>query len=94
LLYHDHQQTIAGDCGGIDCGEYLWDHRNQSLRKFLVDTIIGGPDAMSNENVSGIFIDDFWSNFPYKLPWATSAKKDCSGEYRIGAAVSTVQVQW
>lgn len=39
---------------------YLWDHRNESLRTFLIDTVIGGPDAMGNENVDGLFLDDFW----------------------------------
>ena len=57
---------------------YLWDHRNESLRAFLVDTIIGGPDAMGNKNINGLFLDDFWSNFPYRLPWATNAARDCS----------------
>ena len=27
-FYHDTQQTVPGDCGGVVCGEYLWDHRN------------------------------------------------------------------
>jgi hypothetical protein len=35
---------------------YLWDHRNESLRAFLVDTIIGGPDAMGNKNIDGLFL--------------------------------------
>jgi hypothetical protein len=27
-LYHDFEQTPTGDCGyGIECGEYLFDHR-------------------------------------------------------------------
>ena len=136
--YHDSEQTPHGDCGGVVCGEYLWDHRNQSLRAFLVDTIIAGtcplcplcrrahtymcmcmrrgasvlrppaaaggggvtltchvtvldavqtptprgthagPDAMGNPAIDGLFLDDFWTNFPYKLPWATDPKRDCS----------------
>lgn len=55
--FHDHEQTIPGDCGGVDCGEYLYDHRNESLRAFLVDTIIGGPDAMGNPNIDGLFLE-------------------------------------
>ena len=31
------------DCGpGLPCGEYLWDHRNQSLRTWLLDEFVGG----------------------------------------------------
>ena len=78
VYYHDHEQTKAGDCGGVECGEYLWDHRNESLRAFLIDTVVGGPDAMGNKNIDGLFLDDFWSNFPYHLPWAPSAAQDCS----------------
>ena len=30
------------DCGaGLPCGEYLWDHRNDSLRNFLIHEFIG-----------------------------------------------------
>ena len=41
-------------------GRYLWDHRNESLRAFLIDTVIGGPDAMGNKDIDGLFLDDFW----------------------------------
>jgi hypothetical protein len=77
-LFHDSEQTAAGDCGGVICGEYLWDHRNQSVRAFLVDTVVGGPDALGNPAIDGLFLDDFWSNFPYHLPWSGSASRDCS----------------
>ena len=31
-LYHDFEQTTAGDCGvGVECGEYVWNHRNGSM---------------------------------------------------------------
>ena len=33
---------------------------------------------MGNKNIDGLFLDDFWSNFPYHLPWATNAARDCS----------------
>jgi hypothetical protein len=36
------------------------------------------PDALGNIHVDGLFIDDFWSTFPYRLPWAGSAATDCS----------------
>ena len=35
-LYHDFEQTPHGDCGkGIECGEYVFNHRNASLRPVL-----------------------------------------------------------
>ena len=88
-LYHDLGQTPAtyapGACGdGVPCGEYLYDHRNGSmLREWLVETVIGGPDAMGNENVSGLFLDDFWSNYPFLLPWSNG---DCSTGAHGGAS--------
>ena len=80
-LYHDwksnakYGQAAGADCGGIPCAEYLFDHRNDSARAFIVDTFIGGPDAMGSPHIDGIFLDDFWSNFPYTLPWS---KGDCA----------------
>ena len=43
-LFHSQDQTpraaeCAGgkcECGGAPCGEYLWDHRNASLREWLI----------------------------------------------------------
>ena len=74
-LYHDQDQTPehphgdgscadACDCGeGLPCGEYLWDHRNASLRAWLVDQYVMSPSSgVGNENVDGIFLDDGWSN--------------------------------
>ena len=70
--YHDHEQTPAGpgdsweadgvckkpcDCGrGVECGEYLWDHRNASLRKWLVEEYLAGPKGIGNPAISGVFI--------------------------------------
>ena len=51
------------DCGpGIPCGEYLWDHRNESARQFLVDTLTG-PAFLGADGgglIAGMFLDDFW----------------------------------
>ena len=48
------------DCGrGVPCGEYLWDHRNESMRAWLVSTLTGGS-GMGSGVISGFFIDDFW----------------------------------
>jgi hypothetical protein len=73
--YHDQLQTPSAhpggdgycgdycDCGnGIPCGEYLWDHRNLSVRTFLVDVLLG-PSFLAADGgglISGAFIDDFW----------------------------------
>lgn len=50
------------DCGpGLPCGEYLWDHRNQSLREWLIADFLLGPDGLGNVNVDGYYVDDSWS---------------------------------
>ena len=50
------------DCGSvIPCGEYVFDHRNASLRKWLLEEYIGGPEGIGAEAISGIFIDDRWT---------------------------------
>ena len=73
-LYHDQVQTpqypkgslLDGsctkpcDCGGIPCGEYVFDHRNQSFRKWFVESYFLGPTALGNNNIDGFFIDDQW----------------------------------
>ena len=34
-LYHDEEQTPRGDCGaGVECGEYVFNHMNESLPDF------------------------------------------------------------
>lgn len=71
-FYHDQEQTpsetpggdgyCAGkcDCGAVPCGEYLFDHRNASLRQWLVATHIMGPQGLGHALIDGLFIDDFW----------------------------------
>eukprot|EP00759_Apiculatamorpha_spiralis_P009672 PhF_6_TR16920/c0_g1_i2/m.25418 len=73
-FYHDQEGVPSGNCG-VPCGEYLFDHRNQSLREYLVNTYVMGPNGMGNPNVDGIFIDDFWSNRSWLLPWSNG---DCA----------------
>jgi hypothetical protein len=81
-LYHDQDQTPEHpsgdgsctevcDCGGVvPCGEYLWDHRNASLRTFLIEEFILGPTGLGNENVSGFYLDDGWVNVSAAIqPW-------------------------
>jgi hypothetical protein len=66
-LYHDLDQTPGFphgdgscpgpcDCGGVPCGEYLWDHRNTSLRSWIVNEFLLGPTGLGNENVSGFYL--------------------------------------
>ena len=33
---------------------------------------------MGNAAIDGLFLDDFWSNFAYRLPWSGAASRDCS----------------
>ena len=80
LLYHDQWQTPgpaeAGtclngpcDCGdGIPCGEYLWDHRNQSLRDWLLNEFVLGDAALGSPDVDGFYFDDSWKTAPSPLP--------------------------
>lgn len=71
-FYHDQKQTPSKgsgttqcnsapcDCGCVPCGEYLWDHRNQSLRAWLADEHVGGASAVGNQYIDGVFTDDEW----------------------------------
>lgn len=76
-LYHDQMQTPQHlpptghgqngtcwpqpcDCGGVPVGEYLWDLRNASARAFLIEDLLG-PTALGNPNISGLYLDDYWS---------------------------------
>ena len=62
-LYHDFEQTPKGDCGeGIECGEYVFDHRNASLRSFLLGDYFFGPLGAANPAVDGFYVDDGWSS--------------------------------
>ena len=74
-FYHDQEQSpeyhgssiSSGiceepcDCGSVPCGEYLFDHRNASLTKWLVEEYTGGLTGLANPNIDGFFIDDKWS---------------------------------
>ncbi len=74
-FYHDQEQTPQHpkgdahhgscvqqpcDCGCVPCGEYLWNHRNQSLREWLVDVHVTGASSVGGPDVDGIFTDDEW----------------------------------
>jgi hypothetical protein len=83
-----HGDTIGNtnkgcDCGGtgVPCGEYLWDHRNQSLTAWLTNSYIGGDTyGLGNENISGFFLDDGWSSH------STSSKCNATMISSCGAA--------
>lgn len=81
-FYHDQDQTPehpvgdgsctdACDCGQQPCGEYLWDHRNgSSLREFLIEEFVFGPDGLGHEGIAGVFLDDGWDDAPQTAqPW-------------------------
>jgi len=55
--------TSVGDCGANPCGEYLWDHRNASLRDWLVTDFVSNPNTgIHNPNVDGFYFDDRWTH--------------------------------
>ncbi len=75
-LYHDQEQSpavptpsnpnpdgrcsVTCDCGGVPCGEYLFDWRNDTLLPWVLENVLGGPNGLGNDNIKGFFIDDFW----------------------------------
>mmetsp|Transcript_18552 Transcript_18552/g.44482 ORF Transcript_18552/g.44482 Transcript_18552/m.44482 type:complete len:396 (-) Transcript_18552:25-1212(-) len=73
-FYHDQDQTPEHpsgdgscvdecDCGdGLPCGEYLWDHRNESLREWLIESFVLGTEGLGDPSIDGVFLDDGWSN--------------------------------
>jgi hypothetical protein len=83
-FYHDQDQTPQHphgdgscaepcDCGPVPCGEYLFNHANDTLRDFLVNEIILGPTGLGNPNISGVYLDDGWANTSQPiLPWEPS----------------------
>ena len=54
------------DCGeGLPCGEYLFDHRNQSLREWLIhDFVLGNASGLGNPYIDGFYCDDSWKTAP------------------------------
>lgn len=64
-LYHDFEQSPhSGDCGvGVQCGEYVFNHVNDSLLPWLIDTMfLGNETGGGNPAVSGFYVDDGWSS--------------------------------
>ena len=58
----------------------MWDHRNASLREWIVqEHVMGARQGMGNANVSGFYFDDYWllsgedwSRGPAALPQRTA----------------------
>jgi hypothetical protein len=74
------------DCGpGLPCGEYLFDHRNQSLRQWFLDEFIMGPKGLDNDAIDGFYFDDSWHSAP-KTPPTNESWRSCSGSPIGGAS--------
>ena len=94
-LFHDRDQTPSTDpladgrcteqcdCGdGLPCGEYLFDHRNESLREWLVSEQVMGPNALGSAHISGLYLDDEWYDTTQPDPWWGPPEGFCtSGPY-------------
>jgi hypothetical protein len=44
----------------LPCGEYVYDHRNESLRDFIINEVFLGETGMADPSITGFFVDDFW----------------------------------
>ena len=65
--------------------EYLWDHRNATLRSWIINEFILGANGLGNPNVSGFFLDDEWSNTTGKVaPWMPQPYGFCNTYSAIG----------
>ena len=87
----DPNTCVSGDCDcgdDIPCGEYLWDHRNQSLRTWLLDVfILGAGSALGNPAIDGFYFDDSWRSkaVPSPQPPPGSVMHSCDAS-PIGGA--------
>lgn len=67
-FYHDPEKSLEGlcvdqkcDCGCVPCGYYIYDHRNASLRTWLVD-FAAGATSIDDPSIDGVFLDDDWDS--------------------------------
>jgi hypothetical protein len=58
----------ACDCGGVPCGEYVFDFRaanvtvaGQTLVSWFTEEHFFGPTGLGNADISGLNVDDYWS---------------------------------
>jgi hypothetical protein len=56
----------------------VFDHRNASLRKWLLDEYIGGKTGMGHPDVSGMFLDDQWDPVLGPSEFVCGGKKPCN----------------
>lgn len=47
------------DCGSVPCAEFVFDHRNATLTKWLIEEYIGGPTGTGSPHVDGVFIGEY-----------------------------------
>ena len=46
----------------VECGEYVFDHRNKTLLQWIINTMfLGNATGGGNPAVSGFYVDDGWS---------------------------------
>ena len=61
-IFHHSVETPRGDCGkGVECGEYLFDLRNASLRAWMQGPYLLSPTGLGSGFIKGFFYDDSWS---------------------------------
>lgn len=83
------------DCGDvIPCGDYVFDHRNQSLREWLVRTHILGPRGMAHPAVDGFLIDDWWTAPPAAGPSEVPHFVQGTGITPTSAAAAALYGNW
>ena len=46
----------------MPCGEYLYDHRNSTLREYLLNEVVLGKTGLGSKFVDGFYFDDAWSD--------------------------------
>jgi hypothetical protein len=108
-LYHDQVDTPqypgeceapACDCGGVPCGEYLFDFRaanmsinGQTFTDWFINDYYFSKTALGHPNISGLYIDDFWSITGGPSEMTSSAVKDM-GLSTYDVADMTAAYQW
>jgi len=45
---------------GLPCGEYIFDHRNASVRQWLAEQVVSPTALGASGLIDGLFLDDFW----------------------------------
>jgi len=48
------------NCGLNPCGEYIFDHRNASVKDWIIQNLILSDTGLGSPSVDGMFIDDYW----------------------------------